>query len=420
MRVILLFFSLIIPLAQAELTPNSLKQAPSSVVSIYVEYPYQSASGEPARAFGTGAVISDKGYILTNHHVISQASSIAVETSQGHRSYAKPVGAAPDFDIAILKIEPSASEQLSEIKYGSYDNLSIGDSVAVIGNPFGFDQTFTKGVVSNLDRHISLGTQVKSFIQIDAAVNPGNSGGPLLNQDGEFVGIVTGIYGPRLQTSFNIGIALAIPVTIVKPVVEQIINQGHASPGWLGISTQALTPELRAAFTQKENAQGVLVSEVIPRSPAAKANLAERDIITRVNGESVQSPHQLSSLVTAFGSNSNLNLEVIRDNKILKTTSKIGSPRDFMPTADHGPWGLTLAEYQHAVLGGGKESGVFIEYVAPHSAAALQGLENGDKIISLNNIQVKRLKSLEEQKISKQTAPILKIKRDDRIFFVTL
>jgi S1-C subfamily serine protease len=417
MRFLKLIFSLVIPVA---INATTLDQAPQSVVSIFVEYPYYNSHGEAARAFGTGAVISSKGYVITNHHVINQASSIAVQTHQGHRSYAKVVGAAPDFDIAVLKIEPSSAEQLPEIQYGNFDSLTTGDDVVAIGTPFGFEQTFTKGVISNLDRHISLGTQVRSFIQVDAAVNPGNSGGPLLSKDGKFIGLVTGIYGPRIETSFNIGIALAIPVSIVKPVVSQIINHGHASPGWLGISTQALTPELRSAFTEDNTARGVLVSEVIEKSPASKANLKEGDIVVKVNNASIQSPHHLSSLVTAYGSNANLNLEVIRDNKTVKLAPKTASPHDFINPEKENSWGITLSEFNHGTLTGQRESGLIVQHVNPQSAAALHGLSSGDQLLSINHQQVYSLEHIDQQKVTDNKSPILKIKRAGRVFFVTL
>ncbi|MDC3180991.1 trypsin-like peptidase domain-containing protein [Gammaproteobacteria bacterium] len=410
---------LVAPIVLA-VTSSSLHQAPQSVVSIFVEYPYYNSHGEAAKAFGTGAVISNKGYVITNHHVINQASAIAVQTHQGHKSYAKVVGTAPEFDIAVLKIEPSASENLPEIQYGEFDQLNIGDDVVAIGTPFGFEQTFTKGVVSNLDRHISLGTHVRSFIQVDAAVNPGNSGGPLLDQDGKLIGLVTGIYGPRLETSFNIGIALAIPVSIVKPVVSQIISQGHVTPGWLGISTQALTPELRGAFAKSNEIRGVLISEVLPQSPAERANLKEGDIITKVNNSNIQSPHHLSSLVTAHGSNTSLNLELIRENKTIKASPKTASPNELRAPDQSNPWGITLSEFKDATLTGERKSGVFIKHVSPHSAAALHGVIRGDQLLSINHKDVKQLEQLSQHELSQSDSPILKIKRDGRVFFVTL
>ncbi|UTC24228.1 trypsin-like peptidase domain-containing protein [Candidatus Comchoanobacter bicostacola] len=410
-------FAFTITLAQSD--SNIASTASDSVVSIYVEYPQMNAYGSPAQAFGTGVVLSDDGYIITNNHVISHANNVVVQTNGGHRAYAQVVASAPDFDIAIVKIDPASREPLRPIQFAKTQNISVGDQVAAVGNAFGFDQTYTQGVVSKVDRNISLGSRVQSFTQVDCAVNPGNSGGPLLNKQGELIGIVTGIYGPKLQTSFNIGIALAIPVDVVQPVVNQLLKNGSATPGWLGIASQKLTPELESAFAKNHIAHGVLVSEVLPGSPAAKAKLKPTDIITQINHIPVQSPHHLSSLVTALGSNATLDINYIRDDQPSSLRLKTGHPGNYSPPSTHGPYGFSMTEQAHAQLGGATHRGVYINDIAPQSPAALNGLTIGDKVVSINNKKLTKLEDVSAHHAN-ESPQIMEIERNQRTFFVSL
>lgn len=408
--IVLIFMStLVIPHAEET-------QVSDSVVGIYVKYPHSPSHHQATQAFGSGFVVSESGYIATNNHVIQHAESIMIQTKSGHRTYATPIGFAPEFDLSVLKITPPPNEKLIPIKYGSSKNLSVGESVTAIGNAFGFDQTLTQGVLSNLDRDITLGSQVRSFLQIDAAVNPGNSGGPLLNNDGQLIGVVSGIFGP--SGKFNIGIAFAIPVDIARPVINQLINKGHASTGWIGISTQPLTPGLKTAF-HAETTHGVLISDVVPNSPAAQANLKPKDILIEVNNTPIQSPHHLTSLVTAQGSSSVLNMSYLRDNHIKTTRFKTDSPK-IVQNDQNDHWGIKLAEIEQASLNGDKSTKVIVSNISAQSNALLQGLAPGDTILSINHNNIHNLEDVTNSRVSDKNLNLIEVMRNNARFFVPL
>ncbi len=386
-----------------------------SVVGVYIEYPHTPGVATAPQAFGSGVILSEDGYIVTNHHVIQQALNIVVQTQQGFRANATVVGSAPEFDLSVIKIDGLPNQPFKPIKMGTSSHVSAGDQVTAIGNAFGFDQTLTQGVVSHIDREVGLSHRVKSYIQIDAAVNPGNSGGALVNKEGELVGIVSGIYGPR----FNIGIAFAIPMDIADPVIKQLISKGHASTGWVGMSTQPLTPELKDALNI-QNFNGVLVSEVMTGSPAHRANLTAKDVILEVNDIKVNSPQHFASLVTAHGSQSLLTMNYLRENKTYSTRIKTDQP-NMHAQNPLGKWGLNLSEYIHMRLDGIHDSGVEINQVAFQSSAALSGLQPGDIIKSVNERPIKNLDDILKSKIGNQRKThLLEIERHQQRFFVPI
>lgn len=386
-----------------------------SVVGVYIEYPHMANSAPAPQAFGSGVIISPEGYIVTNHHVIQQANNIIVQTQQGFRATATVVGSAPEFDLSVLKISPLPNQPFTPIKIGSSNSINAGDPVTAIGNAFGFDQTLTQGVVSHVDREVGLSHRVKSYIQIDAAVNPGNSGGALVNHSGELVGIVSGIYGPK----FNIGIAFAIPMDIANPVIKQLISKGHASTGWVGMATQALTPELKDALNV-HSYDGVLISEVVPGSPAQRANLNPQDIILDVNDIRVSSPQHFASLITAHGSQSLLTMNYLRANKVYSTRIKTDQPNHHVD-APLGKWGLNLSEYNYMRLDGVYDSGVQVNQVAFQSSASLSGLQPGDIIKSVDNNPVHKLDDIKNSKIGAQSKThLLEVERQQHRFYVPI
>jgi serine protease DegS len=254
-------------------------------------------SSEPVEkrqnSLGSGVVINKDGYILTNHHVVAQADEIRVVLPDGRELQATVAGADPETDLAVIRTEDG---DLPEITVGNSDSLRVGDVVLAIGNPFGVGQTVTMGIVSATGRS-QLGINTfENFIQTDAAINPGNSGGALINAYGELVGVNTAIFS---KSGGSQGIGFAIPVTLAKGVMNQILQQGRVVRGWLGIAGQDITPELAESFDLNEQ-RGVLISGVLEGGPADKAGLEPGDVITRINNRVPGSAHDILSIVSSI------------------------------------------------------------------------------------------------------------------------
>jgi Do/DeqQ family serine protease len=252
--------------------------------------------GPPAaqleNSLGSGVIVSDDGYILTNLHVISGADAIQVGLQDGRSAAARVVGADPDTDLALLKVDISG---LNPIQLGRSDDLKVGDVVLAIGDPYGVGQTVTQGIVSAVGRsRLGLST-FENFIQTDAAINPGNSGGALVNARGELVGINTALFSPSGGSN---GIGFAIPVNLANGVMHQLINYGRVLRGWLGVEPQDITPELAQAFRLKDT-RGFLVTSVTPNSPASAAGLAAGDVIQSIDGDDVQNSRDALNRIAA-------------------------------------------------------------------------------------------------------------------------
>lgn len=408
-------YGILILLVSALSFANDSTNFMESVVGVYTDLPPHPGHAQ-GHSFGSGVIIKEDGYILTNYHVIANAYNITVQTNQGLRAQATVVGSAPESDLSILKIDPIPGQPLSPIKVGKSCDVKIGDPVTAVGNPFGFEQTLTQGVVSHVDRNVGLSQRVQSYIQVDAAVNPGNSGGALINKKGELVGIVSGIFGQGV----NIGLAFAIPTDMANPVIQQLMSKGYATNGWVGLATQPLTPELKDAL-DVQNHNGVLISEIVPGSPAYRANLSPKDIILSINDIQISSPQHLASLVTALGSQSLVELQYLRDNKLLSTRVKTDQPSAYTPQAPFGQWGLNLAEFNRMGLDGTEKNGVEINQVAYQSSAALSGLQPGDIIRAVDNVPIKGLNDIKNNRLAKRSKThLLEIERNLHTFFATI
>ncbi len=257
-----------------------------------------------ASSLGSGVIVSSEGYILTNHHVVNAADEIEVATADGKKHLAKVVGSDPDTDIAVLRVE---ARDLPAITFGSSENLRVGDIVLAIGNPLGIGQTVTSGIVSALGR-TGLGINTfENFIQTDAAINQGNSGGALLDARGNLVGINTAILS---QNGGSIGIGLAIPASMAKTVMEQIIKTGTVTRGWIGVGLQPITPEIAESFKLGAT-RGVLINEIVRGGPADKAGIVLGDILVSIDGKPTMDPQDVLNVVTGIapGSTSKVNLK---------------------------------------------------------------------------------------------------------------
>ncbi len=260
-----------------------------------------------ARNQGSGVIVDPKGYIITNYHVVSQASQVEVDLPDQRVVAATVVGADKLSDIAVLKIQ---ADGLTAASWGDSDKLEVGDPVLAIGNPFGLARTVTAGIISAKGRHAVIeDLSYQDFLQTDAAVNPGNSGGPLVNMQGHVVGINTAIVGPTYQ-----GIGFAIPSAFAQEVYQTLKSSGKMSRGWLGVATQALTPALAKQFGLPDS-NGALVASVVAGSPAAAAGIEPGDVIVRWNDHATNDPMELALAVAATKPDSTATVELIREGK---------------------------------------------------------------------------------------------------------
>ena len=266
---------------------------------------------------GSGVIVSQNGYILTNFHVIEGADDIQVALNDGKTYRARIVGTDPESDLAVLRIDASG---LPAITFGQMENLSVGDVVLAIGNPFGVGQTVTMGIVSALGRsHLGINT-FENFIQTDAAINPGNSGGALVDAQGNLVGINTAIYS---RTGGNHGIGFAIPVSSARSIMEQIIESGSVTRGWIGVEAQEITAELAESFGLPDT-DGALIAGVVRNSPADRAGVRPGDVLLSVNGKSVTDPQVMLDLIAELKPEEKAAFRLRRDRSILELQVRIG------------------------------------------------------------------------------------------------
>ncbi len=271
---------------------------------------------------GSGVIVSASGYILTNFHVIEAADDIQVSLNDGKTYKATVIGSDPESDLAILQIK---AEKLPAITFGQMETLRVGDVVLAIGNPFGVGQTVTMGIVSALSRsHLGINT-FENFIQTDAAINPGNSGGALVDIQGHLVGINTAIYS---RTGGSHGIGFAIPVSSVRSIMEQIIQTGTVTRGWIGVEAQEITPELAESFGLPDN-EGALIAGLMRKSPADAAGIRPGDVLLSINGKPVKDPQIMLDLIAALKPEERANFRLRRDQNIIETQVKIGKRPPF-------------------------------------------------------------------------------------------
>ncbi len=267
----------------------------------------EDSSPQQSSSLGSGVIVSRDGYILTNHHVIEGADQIEVALADGRNAKGHIVGSDPETDLAVIKID--IANNLPAITFGHPEQSKVGDIVLAIGNPFGVGQTVTMGIVSALKRnHLGLNT-FENFIQTDAAINPGNSGGALADANGNLIGINSAIYSPN---GGSLGIGFAIPVSTAKKIMEQIIQSGSVTRGWIGVAVQDITPELAESF-KLGNTEGVLISEVVRGSPAQKAGIKAGDILTQVGEKKLGDSSTMLETISALPPGKSVMLKLLRN-----------------------------------------------------------------------------------------------------------
>lgn len=362
----------------------------------------------PFRGLGSGVVIdAAKGYIVTNNHVIQDAKDIEVRLKDGRTFKAKKLGADPESDIALLQIE---AKKLVQIPLADSDKTRVGDFAIAIGNPFGLEQTVTSGIISALGRG-GLGIEgLEDFIQTDAAINSGNSGGALVNLRGELIGINTAILGPN---GGNIGIGFAIPSNMMKNLVDQIIEHGEIRRGSLGIRGQDVTADLTEAMNLSVS-RGAFVNEVLPDSAAEKAGLKSGDVIVSMNGNRISSFLELRAKVGTLGAGREAKLGILRDGKERTVTVKLQELAS----------GQVAANQMHPMLDGAELSntngGVKIDAVANNSAAAQIGLLADDVIVGVNRQRIANLAELRKALENRSGVAALNIQRGNTNLYVLI
>ena len=274
---------------------------------------------EPSSSLGSGVLVSPEGYILTNHHVISDADDIDVALSDGRKVKAQVIGSDPETDIAVLKIE--AKKLPTPITLGKVESVHVGDVVLAIGNPFSVGQTVTSGIVSALGRdHVGINT-FENFIQTDAAINPGNSGGALIDTRGNLIGINTAIYS---NNGGSMGIGFAIPVNLAKQVMESILANGSVTRGWIGVEPQNLSKELSESLGLPANTEGVLISGVLENGPAARGGIKPGDVLITVNGNPIKDVRSLLNQIAQISPGNDAKLTILRKGKEMELIAQTG------------------------------------------------------------------------------------------------
>jgi serine protease Do len=305
--------------SKAEALPPGLNEEFSRRFGIPL--PDQMPGQGTQKGLGTGFIVSADGQIVTNNHVVAGADTVKVKLADGRTLDAKVVGADPSTDIALLRV--TSDTPLPALRFGSSSALRVGEDVLAIGNPFGLGSTVTSGIVSALGRDLQSGP-FDEFIQTDAAINKGNSGGPLFNAAGEVVGVNTAIVSP---TGGSVGIGFAVPSDMVQKVVADLADDGTLKRGWLGVNIQDITEDIAAALGQ-DSPKGALIAAVSDNSPAAKAGLMRGDVVLSLDGSAVDTPRDLSRLVAQSEPDSKVTLSILRAGKPMDLPVSLGNTAD--------------------------------------------------------------------------------------------
>jgi serine protease Do len=386
--------------------------------------------GQLQRGLGSGVTVTEDGYVITNHHVIDGAEDIRVEYAGGKMHPAKLVGSDPPSDLAVLKIDVS---KLPVLPLGDSDKVRVGDVVLAVGNPLGIGQTVTAGIISAKGRSTGLSDgSFEDFLQTDAPVNRGNSGGALVNTAGELVGINSQILSP---SGGNIGIAFAIPSNMARDVRDQIVKTGKVQRGQLGVIIQPLTEDLAAGFGLKDT-NGVLVGDVQAGSPAQKAGMKAGDVIRAIDGEPVNDPNRLRNKISGMRPGSEVTVTVLRDKQEQQIKVRLGEyqgpssrstddpdQNDGSAQGGESRLGLSLQPLTPDVarqLGfRGVTSGLVVREVDPSGAAAQAGIRPGDVIVEANRQPVRSLEEF-QRAAGRSGTILLRVNRQGSSAYVTV
>jgi Do/DeqQ family serine protease len=364
----------------------------------------------PFQSAGSGVIFDARsGYIVTNAHVVENASEITVTLEDGRDLKADVVGSDEPSDVAVLKVKPDG---LIQIALGDSSKVEVGDFAVAIGNPFGLAHTVTSGIISGLSRSGINPDGYEDFIQTDASINPGNSGGALVNLKGELIGINTAILS---RSGGNIGIGFAIPVNMAHSVMDQLIKYGSVKRGLLGVSMYTVTPDIAKSLGLK-NSEGALVSQVVDGSPAQKAGIRTGDVITSVNGQPVKSNGELRNAIGLLRVGDKVEVGLLREGKPIRLTAIIAETTANAP----GPSESIHRAFEGATLADAPDDGgALVKSVEPGSAAAQSGLRNNDVIVGANRGKVTSLQQLRDR-AKGASVLVLEVRRGNTIILIPL
>ncbi|MBV8549497.1 MAG: DegQ family serine endoprotease [Alphaproteobacteria bacterium] len=390
-----------------------------------------------ATALGSGFIIDPTGYVVTNNHVIEDADEITVILQDDTNLPATVVGRDKKTDLALLKID--SKKPLTAVTWGDSDKARVGDWIIAIGDPYGLGGTVTAGIISARSRDINSGPY-DEYLQTDAPINRGNSGGPMFNMEGEVIGINTAIFSP---SGGSIGIGFAIPSSLAKNIIEQLKSNGHIRRGWLGVHIQTVTPDIAKGLGM-DHAHGALVSDVTPDGPAAKAGVQQGDVITSFDGKDVPDMHRLPLMVAETDVDKTVGLNVFRKGQEIQLKVKVGElkakddsanddddQKDEQPAAPNAEkisdLGLSVSvlndtlRQRYDIKKG--VSGLVVTTVSPDGVAADQGIQPGDVITEASQQEVKTAKALKDitMQAKKDGKPLLLlVSRQDDLRFVAI
>jgi serine protease Do len=376
------------------------------------------------RGLGSGFIVREEGYILTNNHVVEKAEKIKVTLPDKREFKAEVIGTDPKTDVAVIKIE---GDDFQTASLGDSDTIEVGDWAIAIGTPFGLSQTVTAGIISASGRANIGIVDYENFIQTDAAINPGNSGGPLVNIDGEVVGINTAIFS---RSGGYQGIGFAIPINMAKNIMDSLITKGKVVRGWLGVMIQPVTQEIAKSFGLEE-ATGTLIGDVLKDGPAEKAGFERGDVIISFDGQPIDGPNTLRNIVAQTEVGKKVSVAVIRDGKEKTIEVTVGEQDAGMqasvetPSATPEKSGLTVQELTPEVanqLGYTDDEGVVISDIEAGSSASEAGLRRGDLIKEVNRHPIKSLSDYNEamSAVGEDESFLLLIRRGDSTIYIVV
>jgi serine protease Do len=398
--------------------PDLLEKLSPTVVNISISRMVKDLLGREInqKGMGSGFIISEDGYIFTNNHVVDKADKIEVKLANGKEYEAEVKGRDVSTDLALIKIKAPA--KLPYARLGDSDRSRIGEEVFAIGNPLGLDHTVTAGIISAKGRRIGVGPY-DNFIQTDASINFGNSGGPLCNMAGEVVGINTAIVAQAQ------GIGFAIPINMAKEILEDLKTSGKITRGWLGLTSQDITDDIRQILKLKDN-QGALVGQIFTGDPADKAGIKIGDVILEIAGQTVKDNRELGRITATMRVGSKVNVKVFRSGKEITLPIVIAERKDLGEQSSTSEmFGMTTQEVTPEIAKNfelPKKTGVIITDIKTGGPADEVGLKPGDIILEVNNIEIAGLKEYEIALIAgdKGNALLMLVRRGKTNFFVTL
>lgn len=375
---------------------------------------------------GSGFFISEDGYLVTNNHVVDDGTAFAIIMDDGTELDAKLIGKDARTDLALLKVDDD--RKFTYVDWADDSKIRVGDWVVAVGNPFGLGGSVTAGIVSARGRDIGAGPY-DDFIQVDAAVNKGNSGGPTFDLSGQVIGVNTAIFSP---SGGNVGIAFAIPASTAKAVIKDLMDDGSVSRGWLGVQIQPVSKDIAESLGLAE-AQGALVSQPQKDAPAAKAGIQSGDVVTAVNGEPVKGPRELAKLIASISPGETVEVTLWRDGKSIEKSVELGtlpaqiaaaSPDQISPEGEAPDATATLDDFGLTVIPAEDGKGLLITDVSADSAAEERGLRAGDIILSVNNQDVGKaddvVKIIDQAAKDGRKAALFQVENENRSRFVAL